>query len=74
MMLINVRVIPRAKINKLEQALDGCVRIHTTAVPVGGGANGMVIKMLAEHYKIQKSRIKIIRGETSKNKIIEIPE
>ena len=39
-----------------------------------GAANVAVIKMLAEHFGVPKSQITIIRGETSRDKIVEIPE
>jgi uncharacterized protein YggU (UPF0235/DUF167 family) len=37
-----------------------------------GKANSAVIRLLAEHFKIPKSSIKIIGGLKSKNKIVEI--
>ena len=71
-MIINVRVIPRARVQKI--VADGNVlRVYTNAVPSDGEANVAVIKMLAKHYKVPKSSIKIIRGVTSHDKVIEIP-
>ena len=37
-----------------------------------GKANNAVIRLLAEHFKIPQSSIKIVSGFKSKNKIIEI--
>ena len=71
---INVRVIPRAKQNKITTDDDGCLRVHITAAPVDGAANVAVIKMLAEYFNIPKSQIKIVRGETSRDKVVEIPD
>lgn len=70
---INLRVIPRAKQNKIDVDEYGVYRIHITAAPVDGAANAAVIKMLAEYFDVSKSQIKIIRGETSRDKVIEIP-
>lgn len=70
-MRINVRVIPRAKINRVEVQPDGIVRVHTTTAPTDGKATADVIKMLAEHYKVPKTSIKIVRGATSRDKIFE---
>ena len=53
---------------------NGVYRVHITAAPVDGAANVAVIKMLAEHFGVPKSQITIIRGETSRDKIVEIPE
>ena len=71
-MIINVRVIPRAKFNRVEVQPDGLVRVHTTTAPTDGKATMDVIKMLAQHYDVPKSSIKIIRGQTSRDKVFEI--
>ena len=71
---INLRVIPRARQNKIDVDEKGIYRVHITAAPVDGAANAAVIKMMAEYFDIPKSQIKIVRGETSRDKIIEIPE
>ena len=70
-MKINVRVIPRAKINRVEIQSDGVVRVHTTTAPTDGKATADVIKMLAKHYNVPKTSIKLIRGATSRDKVFE---
>ncbi len=70
-MIVNVRVIPRARRNQITVDADGTVRVHTTAAPTDGAANDAVIKMLAKHFDVPKTSIKIIRGHTSRDKIIE---
>lgn len=69
---IKLRVIPRAKQNKITTDDDGTVRVHITAAPVDGAANDAVIKLLAQHFDVSKSQIKIVRGGTARDKIIEI--
>lgn len=71
---INLRVIPRAKQNKVTKDVDGTLRVHITAAPVDGAANAAVVRILAEYFDVPKSQIKIIRGETSRNKIVETPD
>lgn len=70
-MRINVRVIPRAKLNRVEIQPDGTVRVHTTTAPTDGKATADVIKMLAEYYNVSKTSIKLIRGATSRDKVFE---
>ena len=70
-MRINVRVIPRAKLNRVEVQPDGTVRVHTTTAPTDGKATNDVIKMLAEYYDVPKSSIKLIRGATSRDKVFD---
>lgn len=67
----NVRVIPKARQNDVSLDADGTIRIHTTAAPSDGAANDAVIKMLAKHFDVPKTSIRIIRGHTSRDKIIE---
>lgn len=71
-MRVNVRVIPRAKINRVEVQPDGTLRVHTTTAPTDGKATADVVKMLARHYGAPKTGIKLIRGETSRDKVFEI--
>ena len=68
---INIRVIPRAKVNRVEPQPDGTLRVHTTAAPADGDANAAVIKMLARHLDVPKTSIKIVRGHTGRDKVIE---
>ena len=70
-MKITVRVIPRAKINRIEVQPDGVVHVHTTTAPTDGKATADVIKMLAEYYNVPKTSIKLVRGATSRDKIFE---
>lgn len=69
---INLRVIPRAKQNTITENADG-LRVHITAAPVDGAANVAVIKMLAQYFDVPKSQIKIVRGITTRDKVVEIP-
>lgn len=71
---INMRVIPRARQNKIEQDENGLYRVHITAAPVDGAANAAVLRMLADYFHVPKTQIKIIRGETSRDKVVEIPD
>lgn len=48
------------------------LKIYLTAVPIQGKANKELIKLLSVKLNISKSKIKIIRGEKSKEKIIEV--
>lgn len=67
-MIIDIKVVPRAK---KERVIDGePLRVYVTAPPEDGRANDAAIKLLALHFNIPKSQIKILKGEKSRNKII----
>lgn len=72
---INLKIIPKSSLNKIVGVDDdGVLKIKLTAPPVDGEANKMLIKFLSKEWNIPKSKIKIVHGETSKNKIIEIED
>lgn len=69
--IFNIRVTPHAKQNKVVDA-DGVLRVYTTTAPENGRANDAVVKLLAEYMDVPKSRIKILKGLTSRDKIISV--
>lgn len=72
-MRITLKVVPRSRKEGIEGPLaDGSYKVHVHAPPVDGAANEAVIEALAKHFKTAKSRVKIVKGETSRNKIAEI--
>ena len=70
-MQIKIRVIPRARQSKIVAESDDSLRVYTNVAPTDGKANDAVIKMLAKYLDVPKTQIKIVRGETSHDKIIE---
>ena len=46
--------------------------VYLRAKPHDGEANTALIKLLAKHFKVPKTSIKIIHGAKSHNKIIEL--
>ena len=48
------------------------VKVYLTAAPVKGKANKELIKLLADELDISKSGIRILKGERSKEKILEV--
>lgn len=71
-MRIELKVIPRAKKEILEKISNNNYRVKVTAPPEKGKANKRVIELLSESLGIKKRDIRIISGETSSRKILEI--
>lgn len=63
---------PRASRNQILGIHNHCLKIKLTSPPVDGAANQACIKFLAKAFGISPSRISIVKGETNKNKIIQI--
>ena len=70
-MQINIRVTAHARQNKIVDDANGVLRVYTTSAATDGQANSSVIKMLAEHFNVPKTSIKIVRGQTARDKAIE---
>ncbi len=70
--LIEVRVAPRSSKRQIVGAIGNIVKVKLTAPPVDGAANEQLIELLSEKLKIRKSSITIIKGESSRRKIVKI--
>ena len=71
-MTINVKVKTKECENKIKKISANEYSIKTTAVPEKGKANKAIIKILAEELGVAKSRMRIVNGEKSRNKVMEI--
>lgn len=71
-MKYTIKVIPKSSQNQIVEQKDDFLKIKLKAIPEKGKANDELIKFLSKHFKIPKSNINIIKGQTNKNKIIEI--
>lgn len=51
---------------------DDTLTVYIKAPAIDGRANAAAIKLLAKHFKVAPSKVKLVRGATSKYKIFEI--
>ncbi|AMY68425.1 DUF167 domain-containing protein [Frigidibacter mobilis] len=68
---IAVRVTPRASRNAV-LAEGGEIRVYVTVVPEDGKATAAVQKLLAKALGVAKSRLVLIRGATSRDKVFRL--
>ena len=73
-LIINVRVQPRAANDALAEHNDEFIKIRITAPLVDGKANKHLIAFLAKTFKVAKSSIQLLSGETGRNKRLLIPK
>ena len=71
-MIVDIRVRPNAKQNKVGGEIAGRLIVFVQAPAMDGKANDAVAKVLAEHFEVRSRDIKIIRGETNRDKTIEV--
>lgn len=62
------------KVERTDSLLDNEThfKVFVKEPPVEGKANKAIIKAIASYLKIAPSRVEIIRGLTSKEKVMEI--
>ncbi len=71
MIRIAVRVIPRSSKNSLTWE-QGALKARLTAPPVDGAANEALFALLAEQLAIPRRAITLVRGATSRQKLLEL--
>jgi len=70
---IQVKVKPRSKTEDVTKEMDGDVYVvRVKEPPIEGKANRAVLKLLARHFGVPESRLRIVTGLSSKNKVVEV--
>jgi uncharacterized protein (TIGR00251 family) len=67
-----VRVQPRASKNEVAGELDGALKVRLQAPAMEGRANEALVEFLARVLKTSKSAVRILSGERSRNKRVEV--
>ena len=70
-MKIEIKVIPNAKKKEIIKDRDK-FKVKVNSPAVEGKANKEVIETLAKFLNVKKSQVKIIKGEKSRDKLIEV--
>jgi uncharacterized protein (TIGR00251 family) len=72
-MKIQVKVKPNSRTEELSREGDSFI-VKVKEPPKEGKANQAVIKLLAEHFSVPQSQVRILSGFRSRNKVIEVVE
>ncbi|HEU4914009.1 MAG TPA: DUF167 domain-containing protein [Candidatus Saccharimonadales bacterium] len=71
-MQYTVHVKPGSKKGPLVEQTDAGFTVYVRERAVDGRANQAVIELLAEYFGVAKSRIEIVRGHTSRTKVVRV--
>jgi len=71
-MKISVKVKPNSRQESVEKISEKEYLLRVRASAQEGKANQAVVKLLSEFFDIPKSTVIILKGASSKNKIIEL--
>ena len=69
---IEVRLRPRGHRDELIGVEDGVLQARVTAPPVDGKANRALCCLVAEKVGVAPSRVSVVRGERSRQKLLLI--
>jgi len=69
---LHVRVTPRASRNEISGFTDGVLYVKVVALPDRGKANKELIDYLSRILDISKSSLHLLKGHTSRNKVIAV--
>jgi uncharacterized protein (TIGR00251 family) len=70
--ILTVRVQPKASKREIVPITATEFRARLTSAPEKGRANRELLELLSEYLGLPLSRLKIIRGEKSRVKLVEI--
>jgi uncharacterized protein (TIGR00251 family) len=69
---IAVHVQPNARKNEITGYAAEVLRVKIVAPPVKGKANAELVDFLSQALSIRRGDVVIVRGETSRDKLVEI--
>ncbi|WP_448584708.1 DUF167 domain-containing protein [Thermocrinis sp.] len=71
-MLIKVKAKPKAKEEYVKRLGEDLYEVAVKEAPEKGRANTRIVELLSEYFGIRKDKIRLVGGETSKFKLIQI--
>ena len=70
--ILQVRVVPRARTNAVTRDAEGKVRARLTAPPVEGAANRALIDLLARHLGVRRADLEVVHGTRGRDKLVTV--
>ena len=68
-LLIRIKIVPNSSKNDLIIE-DECIKVKVSAQPIENKANKALIEFLSKRFKVPKTSIEIVKGDTSKEKTL----
>lgn len=72
MRILQVKVKPKARVSAFSAQPDGTWLAQVKAMPVDGKANAELIRLIAEHFAIAKSKVDVKSGASGRVKLITL--
>lgn len=72
-MQVRVHVTPNAREARVTKVGEASFDVRVDEKAIGGRANKRLLEIMSEHFGIPKSRILIVSGAKSRDKVLEVP-
>ena len=67
-----MRVQPRAAPDEIVGPVGNRLKVRIGSAPVDGEANRALVRFLAKRFRVARSRVTIVAGNSSRDKLVEI--
>ena len=67
-----VRLTPRSAVERVEDVVDGVLKVRVMAPAVEGAANNALIRLLADELGIARRDVRIVAGASSRQKLVVV--
>lgn len=67
-----VRVTPRSAVERVDDVVDGVLKVRVMAPAVEGSANTSLIRLLADELGVARRDVRIVAGATSRQKLVVV--
>ncbi|MCD6233200.1 DUF167 domain-containing protein [bacterium] len=71
-MLVKVKFLPNSKKEGVVKKSNSSFEVRVKEKPIQGKATRRGSEILAEYFKVPRSKVRLVRGFRSKNKIFDI--
>jgi uncharacterized protein (TIGR00251 family) len=71
-MLLRIKVRPNSKTDEIIREADGGLKVKIRAQPIEGKANKYLLEYLGKVLNLPKSKLSLLKGESSSFKTVEI--
>jgi len=73
-LVLRIRGQPRSGQEGFAEVVGEQIRLRVNAPPVDGKANTQIVRFLAKLFKVPRSQVEILSGETGRDKRIRISQ
>lgn len=67
-----VRLTPRATSDRVDEVVEGELRVRVTAPAIEGAANTALVRLLAEQLGVARRDVRIVAGANGRRKLVVV--